>query len=160
MLGHDRTGDPLHVREQDVPLANRRQRDTALDPRRIGLYPESVRAGRERTTQRRRDAAHLATDIERLAALVLDDLDHARIAGKAARGLDRDRRTVLDLATTGRPIAQSALVHVHDDLVTVPAVQGLGTVLQEALGEQCQGIRPPHGHGWYLARQIPLQRFS
>ena len=98
-----------------------------------------------RAPQRWRDRARLPADVERLAALVLDDFDHACIASEAPSGLDRCGGTVLELATTGGAVLERAFVDVQHDLVTVAAAQRFGAVLQEALGQHHQRIGAPRG---------------
>ena len=53
--------------------------------------------------------------------LVLQHAQQARIAGEAARGLDGDGGSLLDLAAPGAVLAQGLGVHVHDDLVAIGA---------------------------------------
>ncbi len=97
----------------------------------------------ERTTQRGRDAARLATDIQRLTALVLGDRDDARIAGKAARGFDGSAGPSSSSQRPALALAQRAFVDVHDDLLAIAAAQRLGAVLQEALGQHDERIGAP-----------------
>ncbi len=58
-------------------------------------------AGVERAADRRGDAAGFAPDIERLAALGLEHLQQAGIAGEAAHGLGGEGGSLLDLAAPG-----------------------------------------------------------
>ena len=65
--------------------------------------------GRERPPQRRRDRARLATDVQRLAAPVLEDCHETRITGEAPGRLDRDGRAILDFtAVAERDVSVSA----------------------------------------------------
>ena len=78
-------------------------------------------AGRERAADRGRNAARLAPHIERLALLVLEHAQQARIAGEPAHGLGGERGPLLDLAAPGAVLVQSLGIHVHDDLIAIGA---------------------------------------
>ena len=76
----------------------------------------------ERALERRRHRALLAADVERRAALVLDDRDHAAVAA---------RRFTVSIGRSERPApsAEGRLVDVHDDLVVI----GRGSTPSHAL---------------------------
>ena len=81
-------------------------------------------------TQRRRNTARLATDIERLALLVLGDLD---LAAVARRGDARFRPGIAGPSSIsqrpGLALAQRGIVDVHDDLVPIAAFHRRRAVL-------------------------------
>src|ERR1700688_1222138 len=102
----------------------------------------------ERAANRRRNAACLASDVERLTVLVLQDADDAGVARQATHGLRREGGAVLELAASRAAVAQRLSIHMHDDLLAVSRVQCLGPVLQETLSDPAQGIsatRTPRG---------------
>ena len=85
----------------------------------------------------------LAADVERLAALVLDDAHHARVAGEAPRRLGGDGRAVLELAATRSALLERIHINVHDDLLALAARERRGAVREIALGEHDERIGPP-----------------
>ena len=95
----------------------------------------------QRAPQRRRNAAGLAGDVERLALRVLDDADDAAVTGEAPGRFDGQCRTVLQLATTRLVGVQRLGVDVHDDLVALAAVQRGGPSFKETLRDDDERIR-------------------
>jgi hypothetical protein len=131
----------------------------------MGIHVARVRATREsaaaiacveRAANRRWDTSRLASNIEWLALLVLQDVDNARIARQTTHRLHRQRRAVLELATSCAALAQGLGIHMNHNLLAVAAAQCLRTMLQETLRNPPQGIGTPgspgrsllgHGHG-------------
>ena len=91
--------------------------------------------------ERGRNCPRLATDIERLAIIVLDQSDDARVARQPTGGLGRHRRSVFKRAASGGAISQSFFGHVHHDLETLSAGGFNRAMRQEAFGYQGQCIR-------------------
>lgn len=105
----------------------------------------AVVSGFQRATQCRRNAAGSAADVEGITVLVLDDRDHAGLAGEPADGFHGYCRAVLDLAAGrfrffGIPSAECRRIDVHDDLLPVAAGQCCESVCEEALGQHTEGI--------------------
>src|ERR1700736_6420245 len=105
--------------------------------------PAAAIACVERAANRRRNAACLASDVERLTLLVFHNADDAGIARQATHSLQREGWTVLELTASRAAVSQGFNVHVHDDLLAVSGAQGLGAVLQETLRDPPQGIGAP-----------------
>ena len=96
------------------------------------------------TTQRRRDAPCLPSDVERIAVLVLDDWHQARIARQAARGFNSDRRSIFELTAPGGALLQRFRRNMDHDLVTIGPMHGFRSMLEETLGDETEGICPLH----------------
>jgi hypothetical protein len=75
-----------------------------------------------------------------LAAFVLHQRDDAGVAGDTSRGFGWNRRTVLDLATTGSARAQGLGGDVYDDLLAIRAGSFQHIVRQETFGDAANGI--------------------
>ena len=75
--------------------------------------------------QRGRNAARPPADVERLAVLVLEQVNDCAVAGEPTRGFGRQRRPVLDLAASGGAVAERGRIHVHDDLLALAAAEAL-----------------------------------
>src|SRR6202012_4689091 len=83
----------------------------------------------ERTADRRRNATRLAPDIERLAPLIFHHPDNTGVTGQAPHCLHSERRAVLQFAAPRPAISQRLGIDMHNDLMTISRVQGLGSVL-------------------------------
>jgi hypothetical protein len=91
----------------------------------VGIDP-GVRAAGEaaalvaelkRAAERGRDRPASTAEIERVAAEVLDDRHHGRVAGKAVDGCSRQRRAVLEGSRfRGSEVAEGVGLDVEDDL--------------------------------------------
>ena len=79
--------------------------------------------------------AALAADVEGLAFLVLNNLNHAGITGEAARGLQGQGRAILMLAAACAAVTQGLSINMHDDLMTITAAQRLSAMRQKAFGD-------------------------
>src|ERR1700722_12763456 len=108
----------------------------------------------ERTAGRRRNATRLAPHIERLAPLIFHHPDNTGVTGQAPHCLYSERRPVLQFAASRPTISQSLGIDVHNDLMTISRAQGLGSVLQETLGDSPQGIRAPSTPRWSLIGRL------
>ena len=120
----------LHVMAIDVALEGAAGETAAL----VSCIQGPANGGRNRPRP--------ATDVERLALLVLDNTDDAGVAGKPSRRLGGDRRPVFELAAAGVAVLQRLGIHVHHDLLTVAARKIPRTGREEALGHRGERLDP------------------
>ena len=86
--------------------------------------PAASVARLERSRKRQRDAAGLAADAERLPVVVFQERHERAVAREAPNRIERESRTVLELAAVRLAIVrlradirQHRLIHVNDDLI-------------------------------------------
>ena len=99
----------------------------------------------QRASDRGRNRARLAADIERFTVSVFDDPHDTGVAREPAGRFGGKARPLVELTAPRGPMLQRLGIDVHDDLLTLTALERGRAVGHEALRNDPKCIGPPCG---------------